>query len=447
MAKEPLVQIDFAAGGNSAFYVASGWSPAEPHGTWSNGAESVVVVPGLVPDRLYSVSLALGPFLVPPRVAHQDLAIFANDIAVFSGRLTQGGSIAFTIPAEAINASRKVTFRFVCPTAVSPLTIGHSADIRQLGFAIWRLTIFAEGTATNTFGGGAHTVPLGPPQKVAAVTMVYNEAEYLPVWLRHSAAQVGMENCYVIDHGSDDGSTDGLPCNVIRIPRSPYDPAKQSKFNSEFCSSLLNWFDWVLYSDVDELVMADPKIAPNLREYCRRPLPDVVTAIGLNSIHRPQSEPPLDFNKPLAAQRPYVCTASSMCKPLLIRKPVVWSPGSHSSDAELVFDHLYLFHLRWVDLPYGLKRLHKTRAMAWVNTAAGVHQRVEDEKMTEIFNGFASLTPLDDIDFDPAQAPVRGFLDAVVASQAGKENETYKVALDIWASNLWKLPDRFIGTF
>jgi hypothetical protein len=136
-----------------------------------------------------------------------------------------------------------------------------------------------------------------------------------------------------------------------------------------------------------------------------------------------------------------------MCKPILFRKPLTWSPGSHSSDAELVFDHLYLFHLRWVDLPYGLLRLHKTRAMAWASTDAGAHQRVEDKKMIEFFTGFASLPPLDNIDFDPAVTPVREFLEAVVASQAGRENETYKIALDIWARNLWKLPERFIGTF
>jgi hypothetical protein len=447
MADEPIVQIDFAEGGNSASFVTSGWAPPERHGTWSDGPESFLVVPGLVPGRTYRVSLSAGPFLVPPAVQHQDLFIFANGVEVFGDRLTQGRAIAFVIPPQALNASRKVEFRFYCPTAVSPMSIGHSVDVRRLWCSVWRLTITAEGEATRTFGGGHHDVTLGPPQKVAAVTMVYNEPEYLPVWLRHSAAQVGIENCYVIDHGSDDGSTTGLACNVVRIPRSPYDPAKQSKFNSEFCSSLLNWFDWVLYSDVDEVVMADPQIAPNLREYCRRPLPDVVTAIGLNSAHRPQSEPPLDFARSITEQRQYVFTASSMCKPLLIRKPVTWSPGSHSSDAELVFDHLYLFHLRWVDLPYGLRRLQKTRAMAWARTDGGVHQRVDDQKMTDIFMGFANLPPLDGIDFDPALAPVRDFLDAVVASQAGRENETYKIALNIWAGNLWKMPDRFIGTF
>lgn len=446
MVESIFMQIDFAEGGNSAAFVTSGWSPPEPHGTWSNGVESLLEVANLPYGGQYTVNLSAGPFLVPTVVQHQDLSISANGVEVFRERLTQGRNISFAIPERALNASRKVIFRFYCPTAVSPLSIGHSADMRRLGFSVWHMSITSQGETSAGFGGGVE-VALGPIQKVAAVTMVYNEPEYLPIWLAHSAAQVGIENCFVIDHGSDDGSTTGLACNVLRIPRSPYDPAKQSKFNSEFCASLLNWFDWVVYSDVDELVMPDPKIARDLREYCRRPLPDVVTAIGLNMAHRPSVEPALDFTRKITWQRDYVFTASSMCKPILIRKPVTWSPGSHSSDDDLVFDHLYLFHLRWVDLPYGLRRLRKTRSMAWVSTDAGAHQRVEDEKMTEIFMGFASLLPLDGIDFDPATAPVQEFLDEVVASQAGKEDHVYKIALDIWAKNLWKLPDRFIGKF
>ncbi len=52
------------------------------------------------------------------------------------------------------------------------------------------------------------------------VTMAYNEATMLPLWLRHYERQVGAENCYVLDHGSSDGSTVGINANLIRLPRT-----------------------------------------------------------------------------------------------------------------------------------------------------------------------------------------------------------------------------------
>ena len=70
-----------------------------------------------------------------------------------------------------------------------------------------------------------------PMANIAAVTMVYNEPEYLPIWCRHYAKAVGPENCFIIDHGSDDGSTSSLPnFNVIRkSPRSPKDNEKRTR--------------------------------------------------------------------------------------------------------------------------------------------------------------------------------------------------------------------------
>jgi hypothetical protein len=65
--------------------------------------------------------------------------------------------------------------------------------------------------------------------KLAAITMVYNEPDYMDIWCRHYARQVGAENCYVIDHVSDDGTTDGLgDVNVTRLARSPFARARST---------------------------------------------------------------------------------------------------------------------------------------------------------------------------------------------------------------------------
>ena len=49
----------------------------------------------------------------------------------------------------------------------------------------------------------------------------------LPLWIRYYGGQFGVENLYVVDDNSEDGSTDDLPCDVLHIP-----PIRGGKFNS-----------------------------------------------------------------------------------------------------------------------------------------------------------------------------------------------------------------------
>ena len=56
--------------------------------------------------------------------------------------------------------------------------------------------------------------------RVAALTMVRDEAVFLPIWCRHYLRQVGYGNLYVLDHASRDGSTESLPAQVTKIGRA-----------------------------------------------------------------------------------------------------------------------------------------------------------------------------------------------------------------------------------
>lgn len=59
---------------------------------------------------------------------------------------------------------------------------------------------------------------------LACVTMAYNEADMLPIWLKHYGRQAKPANCFVLDHGSDDGSTANLGgAHLLRLARSPLD--------------------------------------------------------------------------------------------------------------------------------------------------------------------------------------------------------------------------------
>lgn len=285
--------------------------------------------------------------------------------------------------------------------------------------------------------------------QVAAVTMAFNEPAHLPLWARHYARQVGGRNCYVIDHGSDDGSTAGLgDINVIRIPRSAQDDERRARFLSQFCASLLAWYDWVIHSDVDEIVLPDPYRCETLATYCADPLPDVVTAIGFNLHHVPDAEPPLDLARPVTRQRRWARFSSAMCKPVLIRRPVAWVPGFHCAvDAPVVFDRLYLFHLRWFDRTLGLERLAKTRAMPWADADAGAWQRVQDAEFVALMERIAALPQRSGVAFDPGQPPLHDAIGAVLDSTRGREQARYKIDLHLDIDELWELPARFRGRF
>lgn len=287
---------------------------------------------------------------------------------------------------------------------------------------------------------------------LAIVTMVYNEAQFLPVWLRHYTSQVAPAHCYVIDHGTSDGSTaagrlpDGL--NLLRVPRSPQDDHRRVRFVAQLCAGLLVWYETVIYVDVDEMLVADPALHASLADYAAS-LGEgaVISAVGLDVVHRPDDEPGLIWDQPVSRQRRWVRFSSSMCKPVLIRRPVRWAPGFHNVEASPVFDDLFLYHLRYADLQSGLARLARTRSQAWASEQAGSHQRMTDADWGAMLRGMAGLPRRDHGTFGLDDAELQGWLAQVMQSADSRQNDLYRIDLHLSGDRLWDLPERFIGSF
>ncbi len=286
---------------------------------------------------------------------------------------------------------------------------------------------------------------------LAIVTMVYNEAVFLPVWLRHYGAQVGAGHCYVVDHGSTDRSTAGAvtgSASVLRLPRSPQDDSVRNGFIADFCASLLCWYDSVIYTDVDELLVADPERAPSLPAFAASLAPDaVVTAIGLDVIHDPDEEPAIDWRQPVGPQRRWLRFSSAMCKPVLIRRRVAWAPGFHCIDDVPRLDRLFLFHLRYADLPSGLERLQRTRVQAWISPQAGSHQRMPDRDWEGMLRGMAGLPHDEQRSLTPSDPELRRWLDRLMDSTQSRTHDQYRIDLHLSGDRLWRLPERFRDTF
>ena len=108
---------------------------------------------------------------------------------------------------------------------------------------------------------------------VACFTMAGDkQSAFLPIWARYYASAFGPENLTVIDHGSDDGSIDCLPrgIGVIHLPRTVFDEYPRTALINSVKDGLLGFYDAVMYTDCDEIIVPDPEIYKNgLGEYCK----------------------------------------------------------------------------------------------------------------------------------------------------------------------------------
>jgi hypothetical protein len=195
--------------------------------------------------------------------------------------------------------------------------------------------------------------------KIAAVTTVYNERHFLPMWIAHYGAALGRENLYVVDDGSTDGSTDRLgTVNVARRAKLDKDEERRANMMSDLHGQLLGRYEAVLFADVDELLLVDPRTGLDLAGFIAGHVTDYVTTFGLNVVFDPTREQPLDSGVPLFAQRNLVQFDRAYCKPLVSRVPIRWKPGFHRSNVPPKHQReLYLIHLRAADRAIASERI------------------------------------------------------------------------------------------
>ena len=205
----------------------------------------------------------------------------------------------------------------------------------------------------------------------AVFIMVFNEPDFLPIWIEHYGREFGYETLFVIDHGTTDNSLKNLPIvNIIRLERNiDFDEENRSQLISAFFNELLMNHEYVIFTDVDELLAVDPRNNVSLKKYILNSGSDYLTAKGLNVIHNMNEESPLDPRLPLFLQRQYVEFDYKYCKTLISRLPIVFRAGFHNVMLLEFFnkgnytyqfnfhEQLYLFHLRAVDQEIAKKRL------------------------------------------------------------------------------------------
>jgi len=196
--------------------------------------------------------------------------------------------------------------------------------------------------------------------------MARNESVFLPIWWRYYSQFFQPEDIYILDHESTDGSTSGP--GFVRIPVS--NPVVDWGWHRDMLQQqqhrLIERYDVVLCTDVDEIVAPDPRTG-DLGEYLIRFRGDFVNCRGYEILHLKDSEGPLDFTQPLLEQRLHWYFNPAYSKPLLARVPMFWHGGLHARVDGLTNDDpsLYLIHLHRVDYDTCLARHHQRTSWMW----------------------------------------------------------------------------------
>jgi hypothetical protein len=294
------------------------------------------------------------------------------------------------------------------------------------------------------------------PTKIScgAITMAYKDYFFLDRWVRHYGAQFGREHLYVLSHGGDpehDRIAEG--CNVIRLPRDPTMfrlDRRRWGFLSQFASGMVRYYNWIFVGDVDEVVIVDPDIAPNLTQYMHRfysnYAPHSICPFALELIHNPDLETdPIADDAPILSRRRNFRANANYAKPCIIRRDVAFTIGGHANNhlPRYLDPHLYLLHLRFFDYDITCERLGERKEMREVMTGDKDPATVGHAWGKDLINfkELAKGVPLrEDAELSEFRAKMQAeqqlLHDGKVAFWGAGRSKT-----------LYRLPERFAGVF
>jgi Glycosyl transferase family 2 len=199
------------------------------------------------------------------------------------------------------------------------------------------------------------------PRRRAIITMVHNEPAFLPIWLGYYGRFFAPEDIYVLDNDTDDGSTDRD--GFVRIPaaRNCVDALWTRDTIQALQHELIERYEIVMVTDVDELVAPSPQVG-SLGDYLDRFDEEWVNCLGYELLHLKGSEPPLDPARPILGQRHHWFANGAYDKAALTTVPLQWRQGFHGrADFQYNLDpDLRLVHLHRMDYEICLAR-HRTR--------------------------------------------------------------------------------------
>lgn len=290
---------------------------------------------------------------------------------------------------------------------------------------------------------------------LGVVTMVYQDYFFLERWYDYYSSQVGAENLYVFSHGNDPKHREiAKGANVLNLPRDEvmfkFD-RRRWRMLGNFATGLLDFYNWMIVSDVDEIVVVDPKAAAGILDYIRQHYADKKTAplniapFCLEIVHLPKEEPlPIAEGETILSRRRIFRPNQNYSKPCLVRGPVGFGPGGHRNTLgpRHLPDDMYLLHLKFFDYDTVVSRGQEKKKL--VTDAGKLGSKYDashgwnrvQEQYEDIVNTLALQG--ENVELPQVRAAMR------------KQFERYSnqyIYGPIKNQNLYRIPERFAGVF
>jgi predicted MPP superfamily phosphohydrolase len=171
--------------------------------------------------------------------------------------------------------------------------------------------------------------------KRAIIVHYYSESLYLPLWEKYYAP--------FFDHME----------RIVVTKQVYWDFPRVVQLINNKLDALLQSYDMVAVTDVDEFIVPNMQKYDGLGDYMDKMTFTTVRPLGYNIIEMPNNKI-LDIKRKITTQRKYWQRDSLYDKPVITKVPIVYNPGKHRCNLESVpqDDDLRLFHLRDADLDY-----------------------------------------------------------------------------------------------
>jgi hypothetical protein len=206
----------------------------------------------------------------------------------------------------------------------------------------------------------------GERKRRAVITIVRDEPVFFPIWLRYYSRFFAPDDIYVLDHETSDGSTAGDGFVRIRVSHETVDHTWMVRTMERYQHDLLERYDVVLVTDVDEIVAPRPEFG-TLGDYIDSFDEEFVNCLGYEVIHMVDREGSFDLSRMVLEQRGYWFPNDIYDKPVLATAPLTWEPGFHrTTDLRMRPDpDLFLIHLHRMDYEICLARHRYRKQRAW----------------------------------------------------------------------------------
>ena len=236
-------------------------------------------------------------------------------------------------------------------------------------------------------------------KKCAVFTIVKNENYFLPIWIKHYKKYFNNSDIYVLDHQSNDDSTNNLDVNVVQVINElAFDHQWLVNTVESFQSKLLQEYTCVIFAESDELIYSiDKDLNDSIDDFISSDL-NYVYCRGYEIIQDLENEKSISPDDSIIENRNNWFENWLYHKPLLSKIPLNWAWGFHNlshypTNNTIGSYGITLCHLHRVDFEFMLKR-HEERAKKWNlkdDGAAGFHHRISDkDELLKFFNDIPS---------------------------------------------------------